>query len=326
MLETFTDLLKMQGLSEAVAQFLLSVGLSSSNAWFAVVHFFLYDTIKISLLLYFFVFLVSWLQSYFPPERTRSILLRHRGWRANTLAALLGTITPFCSCSSIPLFMGFTRAGLPRGVTFSFLISSPMVDLGALLILISVFNLKIAMAYVVMGLISAVVGGQLIEKFNPQTSAAPSTSLSSTVLEQSISARARFAFTMAGQVFRNVFLFVVIGVGLGAFIHNVVPTDWVLHWLGADNAYSVLTATLIGVPMYADIFGVIPVAQALLAKGAPVGTVVAFMMAVTTLSAPSLILLHRVISQRVLWTFVGVCTLTIVFNGFILNAASAWFQ
>ena len=288
-----------------------------------VLSFFFYDTAKITLLLCLLIFSISYIQSYFPPERSKRIIGRFKGLGARITAALLGTVTPFCSCSSIPLFIGFTSAGLPVGVTFSFLISSPMVDLGSLVLLMSIFGVKVALAYVVFGLIIAVAGGSIIEAlhmdryvegFVTAVKAAESESPSLTVRDRLIYARDKMTETL-----RKVFPYIVLGVSIGAVIHNWVPEEAIAKVLGTENPLGVVIATVVGVPMYGDIFGTVPVAEALLVKGARLGTVLAFMMAVTTLSLPSMILLKKVVKTRLLYTFITICTFGIIAVGYLFN-------
>lgn len=317
------QILGMHWLNELIGRLLNAMGLDITGRVGGSIQFFFYDTIKITVLLCFLIFFISYIQSYFPPERSKKILGRFRGIWANAVAALLGTVTPFCSCSSIPLFIGFTSAGLPVGVTFSFLISSPMVDLGSLLLLVSVFGWKIAIAYVAVGLIIAVVGGTLIEKLHMERyvesfiRTARGVDIESPALSQKerlIYARDQMQFT-----WKKVFPYILLGVGIGAVIHNWIPERWVESVLGGANPFSVLLAVLVGVPMYADIFGTIPVAEALLAKGAQLGTVLSFMMAVTTLSLPSLILLRKAVKGRLLALFIGICTVGIIVVGYLFN-------
>ena len=288
-----------------------------------VLSFFFYDTAKITLLLCLLIFSISYIQSYFPPERSKRIIGRFKGLGARITAALLGTVTPFCSCSSIPLFIGFTSAGLPVGVTFSFLISSPMVDLGSLVLLMSIFGVKVALAYVVFGLIIAVAGGSIIEAlhmdryvegFVTAVKAVESESPSLTVRDRLIYARDKMTETL-----RKVFPYIVLGVSIGAMIHNWVPEEAIAKVLGTENPLGVVIATVVGVPMYGDIFGTVPVAEALLVKGARLGTVLAFMMAVTTLSLPSMILLKKVVKTRLLYTFIAICTFGIIAVGYLFN-------
>ena len=283
----------------------------------------MYDVIKITILLCTLIFLISYIQSFFPPERSKKIMGRFHGVRANIIAALLGTVTPFCSCSSIPLFMGFTSAGLPLGVTFSFLISSPMVDLGSLILLMSIFGPKVAFTYVVVGLIVAVVGGSLIERLHMENQVedfirnASRIDIDSPTLTKK--ERAIYAKDQMITTFRKVILYILIGVGIGALIHNWIPESWIVTVLGSKNPLGVVLATVLGVPMYADIFGTIPVAEALLSKGAQLGTVLAFMMAVTTLSLPSMIMLRKAIKPKLLGAFVGICTVGIIIVGYMFN-------
>ena len=290
------EILGMKGLQQLIGGLLTRLGLDIGSRLGGSVHFFLYDVIKITVLLCVLIFIVSYIQSYFPPERSRRILGHFHGLGANTLAALLGTITPFCSCSSIPLFIGFSNAGLPLGVTFSFLISSPMVDLGSLILLTSIFGAKIALAYVIAGLFIAILGGSIIERLNLENeiedfvrNAAGSLAASP---ELSLKDRLVYAKNQVTATFRKVFPYILLGVGLGSLIHNWIPANWIEGVLGSRNPFGVILSTLIGVPIYADIFGTIPVAEALLSKGAQLGTVLSLMMAVTTLSLPSLIMLR----------------------------------
>lgn len=319
------QLLRMEWLSWLVRLLVEDVfGLSMNTAVGASVHFFIYDVIKIFILLTVLIFTVSWVQSYFPPERTRKILGTMRGLKANLTGALMGTITPFCSCSSIPLFIGFTSSGLPLGVTFSFLISSPLVDLASVILLASIFNWSIAITYVVVGLILAVIGGTIISKANMTRYVEPFV-LHNKVLDipqADLTRKDRFDYATAQvtDIFKRVWLYVLIGVGIGAAIHNWVPQEWVTSVLGQDNWWSVLVATLIGVPMYADIFGTLPIAEALVGKGVGLGTALAFMMSVTALSLPSLIMLKKVIKAPLLVLFVGIVVCGIVIIGFLFNA------
>lgn len=318
------QILGMKWLSEGIGALLSALGLDLSSRLGGSLHFFIYDVIKITILLCCLIFLISYIQSYFPPERSRKILGRFHGIGANLLAALLGTVTPFCSCSSIPLFIGFTSAGLPLGVTFSFLISSPMVDLASLLLLTGIFGWKIAAAYVVIGLLVAVAGGTLIEKLHMEQYVeefirnARAGEMSAPELTQKD--RLIYARDQVGFTFKKVFPYILLGVGVGAVIHNWIPQNWVEAILGTNNPLGVLLAVGIGIPMYADIFGTIPVAEALLAKGAQLGTVLSFMMAVTTLSLPSMIMLRKAIKPKLLAVFIAICTVGIVLVGYLFNA------
>lgn len=317
------QLLGMKWLNGLIGGFLELLGLDTGSRVGASVQFFLYDTIKISVLLCLLIFGISYIQSYFPPERSKRILGRFHGLGANIIGALLGTVTPFCSCSSIPIFMGFTGAGLSQGVTFSFLISSPMVDLGSLVLLASIFGWKIAVAYVILGLLIAVCGGTLIEKLHMEDQVADyiRNARSIAVEEEKLSQRERlhYAVEQVWTTFKKVFLYILIGVGIGAVIHNWIPEGWIETILGSDNPFGVFLATLVGIPMYADIFGTIPVAEALLAKGALLGTILSFMMAVTTLSLPSMIMLKKAIKPKLLAWFIGICTAGIVLVGYVFN-------
>jgi len=323
------QILAMKWLNALIGRLLGLLGLDGTNRWAASLQFFLYDVIKITILLCFLIFLISYIQSYFPPERSKKIMGRFHGLWANCIAALLGTVTPFCSCSSIPLFIGFTSAGLPLGVTFSFLISSPMVDLGSLILLMSIFGGKVAAAYVALGLIVAVAGGSIIERMHMQTQVedfirnAGAVDIDSPSLTQK--ERLVYARDQMVSTFKKVFPYILIGVGIGAVIHNWIPESWVETVLGSRNPFGVVLATLIGVPMYADIFGTIPVAEALLSKGAQLGTVLSFMMAVTTLSLPSMIMLRKAIKPKLLGVFIAVCTVGIILVGYFFNAFSFLF-
>ncbi|WP_297195998.1 permease [uncultured Flavonifractor sp.] len=317
------QILGIKWLEALIGKGLEALGVDLTTRWGGSLHFFCYDVLKITILLCTLIFLVSYLQSYFPPERSRRILGRFHGIWANLLSALLGTVTPFCSCSSIPLFMGFTSAGLPIGVTFSFLISSPMVDLGSLVLLMSIFGAKVAVLYVVVGLLIAVAGGTLLEKLRMDRYVEDFVR-QATVLEEeghSPTQRERLGYAKGQMIatFRKVFPYVLLGVGVGAVIHNWLPKHWIEVVLGDGNPLGVVLATLVGVPMYADIFGTIPIAEALLSKGAQLGTVLSFMMAVTTLSLPSLILLRKVVKPRLLAAFLIVCTVGIIVVGYLFN-------
>jgi len=318
------EMLGMRWLNGLVGAGLSSVGIDTAGRWGGSLQFFLYDVIKITILLCSLIFAISYIQSFFPPERSRKIMGRFRGIWANAMAALLGTVTPFCSCSSIPLFIGFTGAGLPLGVTFSFLISSPMVDLGSLVLLMSIFGPKVAVAYVLLGLVVAVAGGALIEKLGMESYLEDfvRNARAVDIAEQKLTVRDRLGFAREhmSSTFRKVFPYILVGVGIGAAIHNWIPESWVTSILGSRNPFAVVLATLVGIPMYADIFGTIPVAEALLAKGASLGTVLSFMMAVTTLSLPSLIMLRKAIKPRLLAAFIAICTAGIILVGYAFNA------
>ncbi len=316
------QILGMKWLNELVGEFLTWLGLDIGSRIGGSLQFFIYDVIKIFVLLSVLIFVITYIQSYFPPTRTKRILGRVSGIRANTLAALLGTVTPFCSCSSIPLFIGFTRAGLPVGVTFSFLISSPMVDLGSLVLLMSIFGTKIAVAYVLVGLVLAIVGGLLIEALNMQKYVEDFSTVAVTDdAEKIMSRRERLMLAKEQSLFMvgKLFWYVIGGVGIGAVIHNYIPAEFIQAILGTDKPFAVVLATLVGVPMYADIFGVIPIAEALVAKGVGIGTVLAFMMAVTTLSLPSMIMLRRAVKPELLAVFIGIVTLGIILIGYLFN-------
>ena len=324
------QLLKMLWLNDLVGWFVENVlRLSLHDRLGASIQFFIYDVVKIFVLLSALIFVISYVQSYFPPERTKRILGRFSGIGGNVLGALLGTVTPFCSCSSIPLFIGFTSAGLPVGVTFSFLISSPLVDLASVLLLASVFNWKIALAYVVVGLVLAVAGGSIISALRLERFVEPfvyGSHLADAELP-TLTTRDRIAFAReaVADIIKRVWLYVLIGVGIGAAIHGWIPQTWVETVLGSENPFSVVIATLIGVPMYADIFGTLPIAEALVGKGVGLGTVLAFMMAVTALSLPSLVMLKKVVKTPLLATFFGLVVGGILIIGYAFNAAGAWF-
>lgn len=321
------QILRMEWLSSLVKLFVENtLKFDTSTPIGGSVHFFIYDVIKIFILLSILIFVVSWIQSYFPPERSRKILGKLNGITANIVGALLGTITPFCSCSSIPLFIGFTSAGLPVGVTFSFLISSPLVDLASIILLASVFNWSIALVYTLIGIVLAVIGGTIISKANMEKYVAEFVKKAPAIdgSVESLTNRERFQFSLdqVRDVFQRVWLYVLIGVGIGAGIHNWIPEDFITSLLGNQNWWSVPVATLLGAPMYADIFGTLPIAEALINKGVGVGTVLAFMMSVTALSIPSLILLKKVIKMPLLLMFAGIVTIGIVIIGYILNSIS----
>ena len=319
-----TEILGMAWLNRLVASLLTAIGLDINSPWGGSIHFFIYDVIKILILLGVLIFIISYIQSYFPPERTKRILGRFKGLPANILAALLGTVTPFCSCSSIPLFIGFTSAGLPLGVTFSFLISSPMVDLGSLMLLTSIFGWKIAVVYVILGLVIAVLGGTLIEKLHLENYVEDFIRTGKSVdIEQEklkISDRLSYSFQQVKNTVKKVILYILVGVGIGAVIHNWIPQDMIVQILGDNNPFGVILATVAGVPMYADIFGTIPIAEALLSKGALLGVVLSFMMAVTTLSLPSIIMLRKAVKPKLLGIFIAICTIGIIIVGYFFNA------
>lgn len=318
------QILGMKWLNSAIGSLLSALGLDISSRLGGSLQFLLYDVIKITILLCALIFLISYIQSYFPPERSKKIIGRFHGLGANCIAALLGTVTPFCSCSSIPLFMGFTSAGLPLGVTFSFLISSPMVDLGSLILLASIFGAKVAVTYVVVGLVIAVAGGSLIEALHMERHVEEFILKAGSVDIQSPTLTRKDRLTYAREqmtgTFKKVFPYILVGVDIGAIIHNWIPESWVETVLGGSNPFGVILAVLVGVPMYADIFGTIPVAEALLFKGAQLGTILSFMMAVTTLSLPSMIMLRKAVKPRLLALFVAICTAGIILVGYFFNA------
>ena len=317
------QVLGMKWLNALIGEGLSAAGLDTANRWVGSLQFFLYDVIKIVTLLCTLIFLISYVQSYFPPERSKKILGRFHGMGANIVAALLGTVTPFCSCSSIPLFIGFTSAGLPLGVTFSFLISSPMVDLGSLVLLMSIFGAPVAIIYVLLGLVIAVIGGTIIEKLHMERHVESFILTAGNVDIESPSLTRRdrivYAKEQTAATFKKVFPYIIIGVGIGAVIHNWIPEEWVATVLGSKNPFGVVLATLIGIPMYADIFGTIPIAEALLAKGALLGSILSFMMAVTTLSLPSMIMLRKAVKPRLLALFIAICSVGIIIVGYFFN-------
>lgn len=317
------ELLGMHWLERLLGRGLLAANVDINSRIGGTLHFFLYDVIKIMLLLCFLIFIISYIQSYFPPERSRRILGRFNGVTARIISALLGTVTPFCSCSSIPLFIGFTRAGLPLGVTFSFLISSPMVDLGSVVLLTSIFGWKVAITYVILGLIVAVTGGTLIEKLrlDDQVENIIGADALQDTEQSSLTIRVRcvYAWNQVLSTAEKVYPYVLCGVAIGSLIHNWIPEEVVIRTLGGTNPLGVIVATVVGIPMYADIFGTIPIAEALLGKGALLGVVLSFMMAVTTLSLPSLVMLKRVVKPKLLWIFIGICVVGIVLVGYLFN-------
>ena len=318
------QILGMKWLSALIGNLLNVLGLDITGKPGGTIQFFFYDVIKIVVLLCTLIFIISYIQSYFPPERTKKILGRFHGIGANVIAALLGTVTPFCSCSSIPLFIGFTSAGLKLGVTFSFLISSPMVDLGSLVLLMSIFGAKVAIVYVILGLVIAVAGGTLIEKLHLENQVEEfirnAKQIDVPQEELTVKDRLKYSAEQVARTLKKVFPYILIGVGVGAFIHNWIPQDLIVRFLGKGNPFGVIIATIAGVPMYADIFGCIPIAEALLAKGAKLGVVLSFMMGVTTLSLPSMIMLKKAIKPKLLGVFIAICTVGIIVVGYFFNA------
>ena len=322
------EILGMAWLNRLIGTVLKSLGLDTSGKIGGSINFFIYDMIKIMVMLGFLIFVISYIQSYFPLERTKNILGRFHGIGANIISALLGTVTPFCSCSSIPLFIGFTSAGLPLGVTFSFLISSPMVDLGSLVLLMSIFGWKVAIVYVVVGRVIAVAGGTLIEKLHLENQVEEyirnGKAIDTPQEELHFKDRAKYAWEQVWETAKKVFPYVIAGVGIGAFIHNWIPQDFIVKVLGDNNPFGVVIATVAGVPMYADIFGTIPIAEALLAKGALLGVVLSFMMGVTTLSLPSMIMLKKAVKSKLLAIFIAICTIGIIIVGYFFNAVQGF--
>lgn len=323
------QILGMQFLNSGISSLLVLIGLEEGSTLHGIINFFMYDVIKILILLSVLIFIISWIQSYFPPERAKKILGKYKGIGARIISALLGTVTPFCSCSSIPLFIGFTSASLPVGVTFSFLISSPLVDLGSLILLSSIFGFKAAIAYVIAGLILAVAGGTLIEKLGLGKyveSFITSIKSSSSVDAPELTKRDRYMYAKE-QVFftvKKVFPYLLAGVALGALIHNVIPEQWIQAVLGKDAWYSPVLAALVGIPMYADIFGTIPIAEALFSKGVGIGTILSFMMGVTALSIPSIILLRKAVKPKLLASFVVIVGIGIIIIGYVFNAVQSF--
>ena len=319
------QILGMKWLNRLVQNLLTLLGIDVTSRLGGSISFFIYDVIKISILLFALVYIISYVQSYFPPEKSKKIMGRFKGLGARIIGALLGTVTPFCSCSSIPLFMGFTTAGLPLGVTFSFLISSPMVDLGSLVLLTSIFGWKIAVSYVIVGLVIAVFGGTIIEKLHLENQVADfirnAKNINSVLPSEEVSQKERFksALDSVLQTLKKVFPYILIGVAIGAVVHNWIPQKWIENILGSKNPFGVILAAVCGIPMYADIFGCIPIAESLLAKGALLGVVLSFMMAVTTLSLPSMIMLSKAIKPKLLGVFVSICTLGIIIVGYVFN-------
>lgn len=322
------QILGMMWLNELIGFGLSAIGLDTSGRIGGSVQFFIYDTLKITILLCFLIFLISYIQSYFPPERSKKILGRFHGIWANIISALLGTVTPFCSCSSIPLFIGFTSAGLPLGVTFSFLISSPMVDIGSLVLLMSIFGAKVAVIYVVVGLVIAVVGGTIIEKLHMEkyVESFILTAGSVDIESPDLTKKDRLVYAKEQMLstFKKVFPYILVGVGIGALIHNWIPGHWIEAALGSNKPFGVILATLVGIPMYADIFGTIPIAEALLYKGAQLGTILSFMMAVTTLSLPSMIMLKKAVKPKLLGLFIGICAIGIILVGYFFNVIQSF--
>ena len=318
------EILGMKWLGRLIGSLLNACGLDTGKRLGAGVQFFIYDVIKIMVLLGVMIFIISYVQSYFPPERTKKILGRFHGIGANCIAALLGTVTPFCSCSSIPLFMGFTSAGLPLGVTFSFLISSPMVDLGSLVLLMSIFGWKVAVVYVIVGLVIAVVGGTLIEKMHLEDQVEEfirnGKSIDTPPNELTRRDRLIYSWEQVTGTVKKVLPYVIVGVGIGAVIHNWIPKEWIVKVLGSGNPFGVIIAAICGIPMYSDIFGCISIAEALLAKGAKLGVVLAFMMGVITLSLPSMIMLKKAVKAKLLGIFIAICTAGIIIVGYFFNA------
>lgn len=324
----FTEqILGMKWLSNLITIFVENIlKLDVSSKIGGSIQFFIYDTIKIFILLAVLIFLISYIQSYFPPEKTKRILTKFKGIYGSIISALLGTVTPFCSCSSIPIFIGFSNAGLPLGVTFSFLISSPMVDIASLLLLASFFGMKVSIVYVVLGLVIAIVGGTIISRLNMENEIRTYNEKTRDLYDESENfnqkQRLNYALEDTKVIVKNVYIYVLVGVGIGALIHNWIPQDMILSILGHENPFSVLIAAIVGIPMYADIFGTIPIAEALFMAGVPIGTILAFMMSVTALSLPSIIMLSKVVKPKLLCVFVGIVTIGIIITGYVFNSFS----
>jgi uncharacterized membrane protein YraQ (UPF0718 family) len=291
-----------------------------------VLGFFVYETVKIFLLLSVIIFAVSIIRSYFPPERTRKILLSHKNeFIGNIFAALLGIVTPFCSCSAVPLFIGFVEAGVPLGVTLSFLISSPMVNEVAVVLLWGLFGWEITAIYVGTGLLVAIFGGFVIgklklEKWVEEYVYKLHVEQAHEIIKQTFKERLRYAKANTTEILRKVSLFIIIAIGIGGFIHGYVPQDFLIHYAGPQNPFAVPVAVLLGVPLYSNAAGMIPVVYALMEKGLSIGTVLAFMMAVTALSFPEMIILRKVLKVPLLAVFVGILTVTIILVGYLFNA------
>lgn len=318
------QVLGMEWLSDLITLFVENIlNLDVTSRLGGSIQFFIYDTIKIFILLAVLIFFISYIQSYFPPEKTKKILTKFKGITGATVSALLGTVTPFCSCSSIPIFIGFSNAGLPLGVTFSFLISSPMVDIASLLLLSSFFGMKISIMYVVLGLVIAIVGGTIISKLGLEDQIRTYDEKTRDLYSESENFNQKQRLNYAKEdtiaIVKGVYKYVLIGVGIGALIHNWIPQEMILSVLGHENPFSVIIAAIIGIPMYADIFGTIPIAEALFMAGVPIGTILAFMMGVTALSLPSMIMLSKVVKPKLLGIFIGIVTIGIVITGYVFN-------
>lgn len=288
-------------------------------------NFFIYDTIKIFLLLAVIIFIVSFIRSYFPPERTKRILSHKREFIGNILAALLGIVTPFCSCSAVPLFIGFVEAGVPLGVTFSFLISSPMVNEVAIVLLWGLFGWKIAAIYMGTGLVVAVLAGFIIgklklEKWVEEYVYKIKACQGQEVFTQLFRERLQYARSNTADILKKVWLFVILAIGIGGFIHGYVPQDFLVRYAGPQNPFAVPVAVALGVPLYSNAAGVIPIVYALMEKGLSVGTVLAFMMAVTALSLPEMIILRKVLKMPLLAVFAGIMAVTITAVGYLFNS------
>jgi hypothetical protein len=300
------------------------IRLAPGSALASAVEFFIYDTIKIFALLSVIIFAVSVIRSYFPPERTRAILSHKKEFIGNIFAALLGVVTPFCSCSAVPLFIGFVEAGVPLGVTLSFLISSPMVNEVAVVLLWGLFGWKVALIYAGTGLLVAIVAGLVIgklklEKWVEEYVYQIHTGGGQDLPRQTLRERLEYAKLNTADILKRVWLFIVIAIGIGGFIHGYVPEDFLAQYAGPQNPFAVPVAVALGVPLYSNAAGVIPIVYALMEKGLAMGTVLAFMMAVTALSLPELIILRKVLKVPLLAVFVGIMTVSITAVGYLFN-------
>jgi uncharacterized membrane protein YraQ (UPF0718 family) len=301
-------------------------GMAQGSRLSGALEFFIYDTIKIFLLLSVIIFVVSIIRSYFPPERTKRILSHKREFIGNILAALLGIVTPFCSCSAVPLFIGFVEAGVPLGVTFSFLISSPMVNEVAVVLLWGLFGWKIALIYMGTGLLVAIIAGMIIGKLKLEkwveeyVYTIKTTGAAADLARQAFKDRMVYARENTIDILKKVWAYVIVAIGIGGFIHGYVPEDFLVLYAGPQNPFGVPVAVALGVPLYSNAAGVIPIVYALMEKGMSMGTVLAFMMAVTALSLPEMIILRKVLKIKLLAVFVGIMTVTIIGVGYLFNA------
>ena len=317
------QILAMKWINNLVGNLLEFIGLDLKTTLGGALQFFVYDTIKIVILLCFLIFIISYIQSYFPPERTKKILGKFNGIKGNIMGALLGTITPFCSCSSIPIFIGFVSSGMPMGVTISFLISSPFVDLASMLLLMSLFGPAVAFTYMVVGITLAVIGGIIVQKLGYDkhiqdfVKNARPVDIEST--EMTKAERRNYAYEQMTSTLRKVFVYILIGVCIGALIHNVIPKDFITTVIGNKNPFAPILAALVGIPIYADIFGTLPIAEALHTKSVPIGTILTFMMGVTALSLPSMVMLSKVMKPKLLGLFIAIIFIGIILIGYLFN-------